>query len=287
MQFQRHNGPGARPGLDRGSAGSVQPGGHRPGDVPTGIVLGEAARAARFGVEPTVVPIQFGEESLRYRAFVAVVDLPAMGPLPATTIRSLVAVTGEGESAKVLMVATPANAATIVGPPTAGGTRPDPFTSAMAVYGEGPNGARWVGTSGSVRIVEQSSGGDLPECAPARHLLHRHVRGPDGRPVHPAVRPGGGARPDDRAGRRQRGQAGAIAGGGQGRRRGGGGIETHPPPFLLARFPSYFSRLTSHASASHPGCICAPAPSCSRSCCSPRSRWPRRRRHSTRSPSAP
>ena len=136
------------------------------GDLPTGIILGEAARAARFGVEPTVVPIQFGEESLRYRAFVAVVDLPAMGQLPATTIRSLVAVTGEGESARVLMVATPASAATIVGPPTAGGMRPDPFTSAMAFYGEGPSGARWVGTSGSVRIVEQSTGGSCPNAPP-------------------------------------------------------------------------------------------------------------------------
>jgi hypothetical protein len=138
----------------------------RRGEGDVSLMLGEAARAARFGVEPTVVPIRFGDESLRYRAFVAVLELPAMGPLPATTIRSLVAVTGEGESAKVLMVATPANAATIVGPPTAGGTRPDPLTSAMAVYGDGPKGARWVGTGGSVRIVEQSSGGACPNAPP-------------------------------------------------------------------------------------------------------------------------
>jgi hypothetical protein len=130
------------------------------------LVLGEAARAARFGVEPTVVPIKFGDESLRYRAFVAVVALPAMGPMPAATIRSLVAVTGEGESAKVLMVATPANAATIVGPPAPGAARPDPLTSAMAVYGDGPKGTRWVGVSGSVRVVEETSGAACPNAPP-------------------------------------------------------------------------------------------------------------------------
>jgi hypothetical protein len=136
------------------------------GDLPTGIVLGEAARAARFGVEPTVIPISFGDASLRYRAFVVVAALPAMGPLPATSIRSLVAVTGEGESAKVLMVATPANAATIVGPSAPGATRPDPFTSAMAVYGDGPKGARWIGIGGSVRIVEETTGAACPTAPP-------------------------------------------------------------------------------------------------------------------------
>jgi len=138
----------------------------RRGDADVSLVLGEAARAARFGVEPTVVPIKFGEESLRYRAFVAVLALPAMGPVPAITIRSLVAVTGEGENAKVLMVATPANAATIVGPPAPGVARPDPFTSAMAVYGDGPKGSRWVGVSGSIRVVEETTGAACPNAPP-------------------------------------------------------------------------------------------------------------------------
>lgn len=137
------------------------------GYLDQGLILGQAALAAKVGIEPTVVAIRVGDGSLRYRGFVAVITLPARDGVPAFQVRSFIGWTGEGDATRVLVVGSGAAAASIV-PPPALGTRPaampDPRSSAVAMYLDGIKGARWIGTSGSVRLVEDSQTGPCPQA---------------------------------------------------------------------------------------------------------------------------
>jgi len=141
----------------------------RQGYTDQGIMLELAARAARFGIEPSVVAIKVGDGSLRYRGFVAVMTLPARDGIPAFEVRSFIGWTGEGDATKVLLVGAGGSAASIVPPPPPG-TRPatmgDPSSSAMVMYMDGMKGQRWVGVAGSVRLVEESQGGACPQSPP-------------------------------------------------------------------------------------------------------------------------
>jgi hypothetical protein len=133
------------------------------GYLEQGLMLGQAALASKFGVEPSVVAIKVGDASLRYRGFVAVMTLPGHDAIPAFQVRSFVGWTGEGDATKVLLVGSGADAASIVPLPSTGGM-PDIRSSAVAMYMDGIKGARWAGSSGSVRLVEDSKGGPCPQA---------------------------------------------------------------------------------------------------------------------------
>jgi hypothetical protein len=141
----------------------------RQGYAEQGIMLGLAARAAKFGLEPSIVAIKVGDGSLRYRGFVAVMTLPARDGIPAFEVRSFIGWTGEGDATKVLLVGSGGSAASIIPPPQPGtrpAVMPDPSSSAMVMYLDGMEGPRWVGVAGSVRSVEQSQGGACPQSPP-------------------------------------------------------------------------------------------------------------------------
>jgi hypothetical protein len=137
------------------------------GYLEQGLILGQAALVSKFGVEPSVVAIKVGDASLRYRGFVAVMTLPARDAMPAFQVRSFIGWTGEGDATKVLLVGSGAEAASIVALPVPGpgaGAMPDIRSSAVAMYMDGIKGARWAGSSGSVRLVEDSRGGPCPQA---------------------------------------------------------------------------------------------------------------------------
>lgn len=137
----------------------------RQGQPELAAVLGEVAKAVRFGVTPVTLPVQVGASAADFTAVVTATTLPALGPMPALTMRLLVAVRGTDANAQLLLVASPADLATLVGMPT--GTRPDPLTSAGAVLLEGTRGAQWLGSTGSVRLAPRSSGAACPTAPPA------------------------------------------------------------------------------------------------------------------------
>lgn len=132
----------------------------RQGQPELAMVLGEVTKAVRFGVTPTTLPVRVGGASSDFAAVVTATTLPAVGAVPAMTLRLLVAVRGEDTNAQLLLVASPADLATLVGMPT--GTRPDPLTSAGAVLLEGTRGAQWIGTTGSAGIASRSTGSACP-----------------------------------------------------------------------------------------------------------------------------
>ena len=141
----------------------------RDGFTDQGLMLGLAARVAKFGVEPSVVAIKVGTSSLRYQGFVTVMTLPGRDAIPAFEVRAFIGWSGEGDATKVLMVGSGAAAAAIVPPPQPGtrtGALPDPRSSAIAMYLDGVKGQRWVGVAGSVRLVEDSQGGPCPQSPP-------------------------------------------------------------------------------------------------------------------------
>ena len=141
----------------------------RDGFTDQGLMLGLAARVAKFGVEPSVVAIKVGTSTLRYQGFVTVMALPGRDAIPAFEVRAFIGWTGEGEATKVLIVGSGAAAAAIVPPPQPGtqtGAMPDPRSSAIAMYLDGVKGQRWVGVAGSVGLVEGSRGGPCPQSPP-------------------------------------------------------------------------------------------------------------------------
>jgi len=141
----------------------------RQGYTDQGIMLELAARAARFGIEPSVVAIKVGDGSLRYRGFVAVMTLPARDGTPAFEVRSFIGWAGEGDATKVLLVGSGGSAASIIPPPQPGtrpAVMPEPGSSAMVMYMDGMRGQRWIGVAGSVRLVEESQGGACPQSPP-------------------------------------------------------------------------------------------------------------------------
>jgi hypothetical protein len=141
----------------------------RDGFTDQGLMLGLAARVAKFGVEPSVVAIKVGTSSLRYQGFVTVMTLPGRDAIPAFEVRAFIGWSGEGDATKVLLVGSGGSAASIVPPPPPGtrpAVMPDPGSSAMVMYMDGMKGWRWVGVAGSVRLVEDSQGGACPQTPP-------------------------------------------------------------------------------------------------------------------------
>lgn len=136
----------------------------RQGQPELAAVLGEVAKAVRLGATPTALPVQVGGGTSDFAAVVTATTIPASGPVPTLTLRLLVAVRGDDTSAQLLLVASPADLATLVGMPT--GARPDPLTTAGAVLLEGTRGAQWIGSTGSVRLVSRTTGSACPTAPP-------------------------------------------------------------------------------------------------------------------------
>lgn len=128
----------------------------REGQPELAAVLGQVIRAARLGVTPSTLPVRVDGATTDFEAMVTAVSVPALGPVPALTLRLLVAVRGVDANAQVLLVASPAELATLVDMPT--GERPDPLTSAGAVLLEGSRGARWAGSAGTTSLKSRSTG---------------------------------------------------------------------------------------------------------------------------------
>ena len=135
------------------------------GDADAALAFNDGLSGVRFGVRPTEISVQIGDEAVRYRALVVGVAVRNDGSRQLVR-RSLVAWTGKPRPSAILHATSFSDEAEFSFP-TDLATRGDVEGRARGTWADLAHGRRYVATSGPVGIVVQETGEKCPNLPPS------------------------------------------------------------------------------------------------------------------------